>query len=529
MIRALVMAAVVVACTRTQAVSLDAAPGDGRAPDAGAPPADWLGQVIYLVIPDRFANGDPSNDNATGCYAPTDPERIHGGDFAGLRAKIPYLRELGVTAVWITPAYLQVHSCHAYHGYYPDYVDPDDAAIAPNLGGASDLAGLIADLHAANMRLVLDMVVNHSGKGSRISSEHPDWFHDPTTCASLGSTDIYCPINGLPDFAQENPAAAAYLSAASAGWATRFAIDGVRMDTVRNVLPSYWAASWFPAMRAASPKLFVVGEDYDESGAAALAPLLGAGFDSLFDYPRYGAFVSTFAQGGSVDAIASSVAQAISVYGLPRALAMTSFVDNHDNPRLPSNVANATSATDIVARFRLAQGASFTLPGIPEIMWGDEVAMLGGRDPDNRRDMPAWAWTAATRAGTHPTDAVGDGAAMYAYMRSLIALRAAHAALQRGSYAELWRQNGGAANVLAFFRGDAGDRVIVAINAGAAATVDLHVASAPGLSPADKAALADGTTLNELLAAGAPPSATVTGGVLTLSLPAQTIGVYAAP
>jgi glycosidase len=524
--RVLLSTLVLAACTSVQSVRFDAAPSDG-APDAGTA-TDWLGQVIYLVIPDRFANGDPSNDNATGCYAPSDPDRIHGGDFAGLRAKIPYLRELGVTAVWITPAYRQVSDCGAFHGYYPDYVDPDDGAIAPNLGAASDLTGLIDDLHAANMKLVLDMVVNHSGHRSRISSQHPDWFHASATCSSLGSSDIYCPIGGLPDFAQENPTVAAYLSAASAGWATRFAIDGVRMDTVKNVLPSYWASSWFPAIRAASPGLFVIGEYFDESGAPALAPLLVDGFDSLFDYPRYGAFVATFAQGGSIDAIASSVAQANATYGAQRALAMTSFVDNHDNPRLPSNVTNATGTADVVARFRLAQTASFTLPGIPQLMWGDEIAMYGGSDPDNRRDMPAWAWTAASRAGTH-AEAAGDGQAMFQYVQTLIALRGAHPALQRGSYSELWRQNGGAANVLAFFRGSGSDRVIVAVNAGAAATVQLHVASAPNIAPADKAAMPDGTTVRELLGAGAPASVTIAGGVITLALPAQTAGVYAVP
>jgi glycosidase len=519
-----------IACTRTQAVALDGPVGTGDGPrgDAGvAPPGDWLGQVIYLVMPDRFANGDPTNDNATGCYAPTNPAQIHGGDFAGLRAKIPYLKELGVTAVWITPVYQQVNNCRAYHGYWPDYVDPDDGGIAPNLGDAAALTALIADLHAAGMRLVLDMVVNHSGKSSRISAQHPDWFHDPTTCGSLGASEIYCPLSGLPDFAQEKPEVAAYLSQASARWATRFAIDGVRMDTAKNVLPSYWASSWFPAMRAAAPALFVVGEYFDESGAPALAPLLGDGFDSLFDYPRYGAFVATFAQGGSIDAVANAATQSIATYGLPRALAMTSFVDNHDNQRLTSGVAGSTGEADVVARFRLAQGASFTLPGIPQLMWGDEVAMLGGVSPDNRRDMPAWAWSAATRAGAHPGDSVGDGQQMFAYVQSLIAMRAAHPALQRGSYGELWRQNGGAANVLAFFRGAGADRVIVAINAGGAASVKLHVATAPDLSATDRAAMPDGTMLRELLAAGAPPIAMVAGGVVALDLPAQTIGVYA--
>ncbi|HUJ59426.1 MAG TPA: alpha-amylase family glycosyl hydrolase [Kofleriaceae bacterium] len=522
------MMVLLASCTSIRGATLDAPTTPDAGGDAQAPTATgWAGQVIYLVMPDRFVDGDPSNDNATGCYNPSDPKAIHGGDYAGLRAQLPYLAALGVTAVWITPAYLQTSSCHSYHGYWADFTDPDDGAIAPNLGTAQDLAGLAADLHALGMRLILDMVVNHTGSHARIDTEHPDWFHDAATCSALGDPAIYCPVNGLPDFAQEDAAAASYLSAVSAGWVTRFPIDGIRMDTVHNVLPGYWAASWFPAVRQAHPGLFVVGEDYDESGAAALAPFLADGFDSLFDYPRYGALIASFAQGGSVDALASAVGDAIATYGLARACTMTSFVDNHDNPRLPSLVPSGTSDADATARYELAQGASFTLPGIPQLMWGDEIAMLGGSDPDNRRDMPAWAFTAAGRAGAHAGTSVGDGQAVYAYIQQLIAVRRSHTALQVGSYGELWRQNGGPSNVLAFFRGDGGDRIVVAINAGGATSVALPIAANPNLAASDRAALGDGTTLHELLGAGAPATVTVAGGAIALALPAQTIGIYA--
>jgi alpha-amylase len=509
----------------------DASPASSGCDAAASTDDAWLGQVIYLVMPDRFDNGDPSNDGAVaGCLDPGDPSKIHGGDLAGLRARIPYLVDLGVTAVWITPVYRQSTDRCGYHGYWADFVDPDDGGLAPNLGGAAELTALASDLHAANLRLVLDMVVNHAGVAAPVVTQHPDWFHDAATCAALGDPNVYCPVGGqpLPDFAQEQPPVAAYLSAESAGWIQRFAIDAVRMDTVKNVLPAYWASSWFPAMRAASPGLFVVGEDFTESGAAALRPYLDDGFDSLFDYPRYPAMVSTFAGGGSVDALAGAVADAVSIYGWQRALRMTSFVDNHDNPRLTSQVPAGTSDAETAQRFALALGAVFTLPGIPQLMWGDELGMLGAADPDNRRDMPAWAWSAATRAGTHAGASVGDGQAGYAYVQSLIALRKAHPALQRGSYAELWRQNGGPANLLAFFRGAGSDRVIVAINPGPAASVALPIGDSDNLDAGDKAALPDGTVLNELLGAGAPPGAVVAGGRLPLVLPAATIGVYLA-
>ena len=510
--------------------------GASSSDDGGAPMPlitsadDWLKQVIYLVIPDRFENGDASNDDAVaGCFDPGDPKKIHGGDFAGLKARIPYLQDLGVTALWITPAYLQSVDRCGYHGYWADFADPDDGAIAPNLGNVVDLAALSNALHAEGIRLILDMVVNHSGITARVVSQHPDWFHDPSACASLGSSDVYCPVGGqpLPDFAQENGVVATYLANMSVGWSERFGLDGVRMDTVKNVLPSYWASTWFPAMRAASPGLFVVGEDFDESNASALVPYLNDGFDSLFDYPRYATIVSTFAQGGTVDALADAVQDAITHYGMTRTLHMTSFVDNHDNPRLLSQMPGSLTAAESVAQFRLALGAIFTLPGIPQLIWGDEIAMLGAADPDNRRDMPSWAWTPATRVGSHLGTSVGDGQVSYGYTQSLIGIRAAHSALSAGSYAELWRKNGGSSNLLGFFRGDGSDRVIVAINVGDAATVALPIASSHNLSDSDKAALPNGAQLTELLAAGAPATATVSGGTLSLSMPARTIGIYA--
>src|SRR5262249_22122272 len=149
------------------------------------------------------------------------------------RAHVDYLRELGVFALWITPVYRQVPGLCSHHGYWADFTDPDDGALEPAFGTARELEGLADDLHAQGMRLVLDMIVNHSGRGARITRQHPDWFHDPATCKTLGPDPLVtCPVGGhpLPDFAQEKPEVAAYLTAESTGWLTRFALDGVRMD-----------------------------------------------------------------------------------------------------------------------------------------------------------------------------------------------------------------------------------------------------------------------------------------------------------
>jgi alpha-amylase len=209
---------------------------------------------------------------------------------------------------------------------------------------------------------------------------------------------------------------------------------------------------------------------------------------------------------------------------------MTSFVDNHDVARFTNLVANGASDESIAAIYHLALGANFTLPGIPELMWGDEFAMKGGVDPDNRRDMPEWGWSAKTRAGSHQ-GFLGDGAESYAFVKKLIAIRREHRALQVGSYAELWRQNGGAANVLAFHRGvdDArsSEHLIVAINNGAsAANVDLRIATSDKLDANSKSMMRDGRSFDDVLAQRAPKTVTITNGMLAISIPAQAMAIY---
>ena len=491
----------------------------GIATRSAADDAVWLDQVVYLVMPDRFENGDPANDDAgvPGCFDRSNPSKFHGGDLIGLRKRIPYLRELGITAVWITPPVKQSNDRCGYHGYWADFVDPDDGALEPELGTQDDLRALAHDLHAAGMRLVLDMVVNHASREARVVAEHPDWFHDPSTCALLGDPKVYCPIGGkpLPDFAQENPAVAKYLTSLSVSWLARSGADAIRMDTAKHVLPSYWASSWFPAIREAHPGVFVVGEVFDQSGPGALARYLGGdgddGFDSLFDYPRRPAMLSVFTKGGSVDALADVVARSISTYGIERARRMMAFLDNHDVPRLAAEFPAGTSDEVVERQSALAAGALFTLPGIPQLTWGDEVAMRGGADPDNRHDMPTWAWSAESRRGAH-AEAIGDGQVAFARMQKLIALRGAHPALQRGSYEELARKGAGAANVLAFERELGTDRVVVAINPGDAASVVVPVKGAERLV--------------DRLDEGAPPRVVVTKGLAAFALPARTMGIY---
>ena len=225
----------------TPPLTFDASAPDAARPDAGPPPmmlpdggtlaplpstaATWLGQVIYLVIPDRFYDGDPANDSAAtpACFDPREPERHPRRRLRRPAPKIPYLQDLGVTALWITPGYLESKDRCGYHGYWADFTDPDDGAVDPERSAPWPTSPLSPpSLHAAGMKLILDMVVNHAGIAARASSistrpgsttppPAPPWATPPSTAPSAASRS--------PTSPRRSRHVAAYLTATAVGWA----------------------------------------------------------------------------------------------------------------------------------------------------------------------------------------------------------------------------------------------------------------------------------------------------------------------
>ncbi|MFC4455723.1 alpha-amylase family glycosyl hydrolase [Deinococcus sonorensis] len=491
----------------------------------------WRRQVIYLALPDRFSNGNTANDNSgqPNCLDTTSGTKFHGGDLQGMRNKLSYIRDLGATALWITPVYKQVglvngNSC-GYHGYWADYTSPDDTAVEPKLGTSTDLSGLISDLHAGGQKFIMDMVVNHAGYGARIVSQQPGWFHN--TCTG---DDINCPLAGLPDFAQENSTVANYLTGLSKTWTSTYAIDAIRMDTAKHVPLNYWQTSWVPGVLAARPNTFLLAEAFLDSSASQLKPFLDAGFDSTFAFPTRTALVGSLGQGGSLDLLAGKVQDTIGTLGLNRALLQVNLLDNHDVQRFLNEPGTSVPEATIRTRYQLALGALMTLPGIPQLYYGDELGVYGGNDPDNRKDMPGWAWTDTGRNAVQSGYLAGGGTpkTTFDYTRKLISIRQNNEALWKGSYAEMWRPNGGQ-SAYAYFRSSNASRVVVAMNSSASsATLNLDIQGNAGISAADKSALANGTVFTDQLGKGAPATATVSGGRLSVTLPAGSMGIYVA-
>ncbi|ADV66267.1 alpha-amylase family glycosyl hydrolase [Deinococcus maricopensis] len=491
----------------------------------------WRKQVIYLALPDRFSNGNTGNDSAgqPNCFDRASATKFHGGDLQGLRSKLGYLRDLGATTLWLTPVYKQVglvngNSC-GYHGYWPDYTNPNDTAIEPKLGTASDLTGLISDLHAGGQKFMMDMVANHAGYGARIVTQQPGWFHNNCT-----GDDVNCPLAGLPDFRQEDSAVAAYLTGLSQAWTSAYAIDGIRMDTAKHVPLNYWQTSWVPGVLQTRPNTFLLAEAFLDGSASQLRPFLDAGFDSTFAFPTRSALVSSVARNGSLDLLAGKVQDTLGTLGLNRALLQVNLLDNHDVQRFLNEPGYGVPETDIRARYSLALTALMTIPGIPQLYYGDELGMYGGNDPDNRRDMPAWAWTDAGRATAQSGYLAGGGTPKTTYdlTKQLIGIRTGNEALWKGGYAELWRPNGGQ-NALAFYRSSGASRMVVVLNlSDTTANLPLDLQGNGGISSTDKTYLVNGRTFTDLLGRGAPATTTVSGGKLNVSVPARTAAIYRA-
>lgn len=485
-------------------------------PDARA----WTERVLYFALLDRFTDGNPHNLRLHGddaCNRPWDPHAYQGGDLAGLKHRLDYIDALGADALWISPLYQGVpvkqgDNC-GFPGYWVQFSDPYELALDPRYGDAALFDEILDDAHGRGMTVMLDMVVNHAGYGAPLVAQHPEWFNDPTTCNQRGQPDIDCPLAGLPDFNHDNAEAAAYLIDAHLLWANRFPFDCVRMDTVKHVTPAYFSR-WIDAMREGRPDLFMVGELLDEHSFHRYGRYLDAGFDGLFNFPLRQGLIASFARGESVDVAAGRMQETLNLFGLDRTRHLVNLLDNHDVRRFTEEIPGWVSPDEARRRYLMAMTALLTLPGIPQIYYGNEVGMYGGHDPDNRRFMPWWVFDEQARQSNAPGFLERPNVVFDTTQR-LIKLRHRLAPLKRGDYRELWRQNGPANNnVWAFSREADGQAVIVAFNNGQLATNGAVSIDVRGSVPA-------GTRLTDVLALAGIEDLTVDGDYIRLSLPPQ--------
>ena len=407
--------------------------------------------VMYLIMTDRFADGDAANDGARAQSSAGSADAVaerakirgwHGGDLRGIAAHLDYLQQMGVTAVWTTPVY-QNHGPDSYHGYGAT----DLYAVDEHYGSLEDLQALAAALHSRGMKMVLDTVPNHIGPRHPWVQDEPapDWFHgtqaqhvaaqskfraliDPHASAADRTPTLHGWFaNVLPDMNTENPAVAQYLRQNTVWWIEQTGADALRIDTYPYVDREFWHA-FHAELSRLYPHLTAVGETFDRDPVFVSSYAGGvtrAGVDTglytPFDFPTYFAVRDVFAKGAPMSQLEQVLAQD-SLY--PHAERLPLFVGNHDVTRL-REVADEPAARQALAYI-------FTTRGMPQLYSGDEIAMRGKEDPDNRRDFPG-GWPGDRQSAFAAATRTPEQQRMYMWVSDLARVRREHPALACGA------------------------------------------------------------------------------------------------
>lgn len=352
---------------------------------------DWDEAVVYFMMTDRFFDGNESNNKASGEDTYGDnPGLYHGGDFAGVTAKLDYLQDLGVNTIWITPIVENVKGVAvtaegkekvpynaAYHGYWAS----DFTKLNPTLGTTEEFETMISEAHKRGMRIMVDIVVNHAGYGTELK------FADMLRDKSVSEGDIKSWQDGLPDFATENANVRAKLVEWQTAWMKDYGVDYFRVDTVKHVDSTTWAALKNSTTEA-NPSFKMIGE-YFGAGYASNGSTLGTGqMDADLDFD-FNDQATSFVIGNisSVESFLSSRNAALN-----NAYMTGQFLSSHDENGFKASLMNgkgypedkATAAALVAATLQL------TAKGIPVIYYGEEVGLSGLNNypyNTNRYDM----------------------------------------------------------------------------------------------------------------------------------------------
>ena len=352
---------------------------------------DWDEAVVYFMLTDRFFDGNKSNNTASGAdtYG-KNPGLYHGGDFAGVTAKLDYLQDLGVNTIWITPIVENIKGVDvtdegskdvpynaAYHGYWAS----DFTKLNPTLGTTKEFETMISEAHKRGMRIMVDIVVNHAGYGTEST------FADMLRDKSVSEGDIKSWQSGLPDFATENADVRAKLVEWQTSWMKDYGVDYFRVDTVKHVDSTTWAALKNSTTKVNS-SFKMIGE-YFGAGYASNGSSLGTGqmdADLDFDFnDQATSFVS-----GNISSVEKFLSARNSA--LNNAYMTGQFLSSHDEDGFKASLMNgkkytedkATSAALVAATLQL------TAKGIPVIYYGEEVGLSGLNNypyQTNRYDM----------------------------------------------------------------------------------------------------------------------------------------------
>ena len=443
--------------------------------------------VLYLIMPDRFANGDPSNDNlvmkTTYKTDRNDPSARHGGDLAGIEKHLDYIEDLGVTAIWLNPVLENDMQGGSYHGY----ATTNYYRVDPRFGTNEDYVRLIDKTHAKGMRVVMDMIFNHCGSDHIWMKDVPskDWFNNldkyvETSHVKEVYFDPYASeydtkrmvdgwfVPSMPDLNQRNPHVATYLIQNSIWWIEYSGVDGIRQDTYPYA-DYKMMVDWCNAIYREYP-------DYNIVGEAWMNQTMGTAFwqkdsklnergntmlKSVMDFRLMGLSHSAFfGDAGGMQALYEHLAYDYAYADIYNVLR---FLDNHDTDRFLPAMPEKLDA--------FKQGIAFmlTIPGIPQFYYGTELLMNGTKQKGDgyiRLDVPGgWPGDAVNQFEASGRSDIQNEA--WNYMQKLLKWRKGNEVIAKGKMKHFVPQNG----VYVYARNLNGKQVVVIMNGNAKESV----------------------------------------------------------
>jgi neopullulanase len=446
-------------------------------PSASFVTPEWVKDaVFYQIFPDRFATSAsvPKPANLEPWDSPPTVHGFKGGDLLGVKERLDYLQDLGITAIYLCPVFKSTAN-HRYHTY--DYFQVD-----PILGGNAALSSLVEAAHGRGMKVILDGVFNHASRGffqfnhlleNGAASPYTDWFtvHSwplrPYTTGEQGpGYACWWNLPELPEFNTKSAAVREFLWGVGEYWLQQ-GIDGWRLDVPNEIDDDEFWREFRRRVKVINPDAYIVGEIWGD----ARRWLQGDQFDAVMNYLFTRVCLGFLAAGGSgldtsvfantglwpvetlnAENFRASVDTVLGLYPWESTTSQLNLLDSHDTPRF------LTIARNDETSLRLATLFQMTFPGSPCIYYGDEIGMTGAHDPDSRR---SFIWDEATWNQDLRT-----------HVRRCTALRHAYPVLRRGDFASLYARD----YIYIFRRRLESDMAVIALNAGnEIRTVDLLV------------------------------------------------------
>ncbi|OFX89558.1 MAG: hypothetical protein A2W99_14640 [Bacteroidetes bacterium GWF2_33_16] len=438
--------------------------------------------VIYLLMPDRFSNGDSKNDNSLQVLEKTNrsnPDGRHGGDIKGIKNHLDYIKDFGATTIWITPLLENNQPKYTYHGYaISNYYKVD-----PRFGTNENYVELVNEAHQKDLKIIIDVVLNHCGSGHWWMSDLPatDWVHqyDGFTRSNYRSEVVQDPYASkidkslqndgwfdvnMPDLNQENKLLATYLTQNTIWWIEYAGIDGVRLDT-QPYSDKDMVAAWAKRIQDEYPNLTIIGEAWlQEIAHTAYWQKNTINFDGyssnipvVTDFPLHYAIEKAFSEEQSWTDGVSRLYYILSqdfLYDNPMNTIV--FLDNHDLTRIFS------SFNKDINKLKLAIAFQLTTRGIPSVFYGTELLMEGFSHEAHglmRKDFPG-GWPDDIINGFAPQGRSDEQNEIYTYYKNILEWRKTKQVIHSGRLVHFIPEN----NIYVYFRYNDNECVMVVLN-----------------------------------------------------------------